>query len=164
MAKRKFKRLGLGGTFDLLHRGHKHVLKLAFQLADRVVLGLSTDRLAAQLKGRPVTPLEERRRRLEEFLRDEGFLRRVEFEIIDDRLGTAVEDPEMDGLLVSVENRKLGEAVNEERAKRGLKPLEVVVFEKVLAEDGKPISASRIRAGEIDEEGKIKGGGEPSKK
>ncbi|RLI30232.1 phosphopantetheine adenylyltransferase [Candidatus Bathyarchaeota archaeon] len=156
MEGKRFRKIGLGGTFDILHKGHEEVLRLAFKLADRVALALSTDQLALEIKGRKVAPLEERKRRVEEFLRREGLLERAELVIIDSRYGTSVEDPEMDALLLSTDNEKFAEAINRERAKRGLKPLEIVVFRKVLAEDGKPISASRIRRGEIDRQGKLK--------
>jgi len=160
---KRFKRLGLGGTFDLLHRGHEHVLRLAFQLAEKVVLGLSTDGLASGIKKRKITPYQERRKRLESFLEREGLTGRAEIVPISSRLGTAVEDPEMDAVLVSRENLSRASMINEERKRRGLKPVEVVSFEKVLAENGRPISVARIRAGEIDRRGavlpKVKAGG-----
>ncbi|HID18223.1 TPA: pantetheine-phosphate adenylyltransferase [Candidatus Bathyarchaeota archaeon] len=153
---RRFKRLGLGGTFDLLHRGHEYVLRLAFQLAEKVVLGLSTDELASEIKGRKVTPFPERKSRLKAFLEGEGLVSRAEIVSIDGRLGTATEDPEMDAVLISHENRSQAAMINEERSRKGLKPLKIVFFEKVLAEDGKPISAARIRAGEINREGGVR--------
>ena len=152
---KRFKRLGLGGTFDLLHRGHEYVLRLAFQLAEKVVLGLSTDGLASEIKRREITPYQERRRRLEVFLKREGLAGRAEIVSISSRLGTAVEDPEMDAVLVSHENLSRASMINEERKRRGLKPVEIVSFRKVLAENGKPISAARIRTGEIDRRGVI---------
>ena len=154
MEGKRFRRLGLGGTFDLLHRGHEHVLKLAFQLAERVVLALSTDELASEIKGRRVTPYEQRKKRVEEFLEGEGLKGRFEIVPIRDRLGTAVEDPEMEAVLLSLENASAASKINEERRRRGLKPVEIVFFEKVLAEDGRPISTSRIISGEIDREGR----------
>ena len=152
---KRFRKVGLGGTFDIFHKGHEHVLDLAFQLAEKVSLALSTDEFAFKLKGRRVNPYEERKKKVEEFLRGRKLLNRVEFIPLEDRFGTAVEDPEMDALLVSSNNKPVAETINRERVKKGLKPLEIIVFKKVLAENGKPISASRIMAGEIDREGRV---------
>jgi pantetheine-phosphate adenylyltransferase len=41
------------------------------------------------------------------------------------------------------------------RVRRGLKPVEIISVELVKAEDGSPVSSTRIRAGEIDRTGKL---------
>ena len=153
---RQFSKVAIGGTFDILHDGHKHVLRMAFQLGERVGIGVSSDRLAAQIKGRPISPLEERVRVLREFLHGEGLLDRAEIVILEERLGPVVHDPSYDAILVSHDNYQSALTINRERLSRGLKPLEIIVFDKVLAEDGKPISSARIRLGMIDREGKLK--------
>jgi len=49
------------GTFDLLHIGHVRILRAAQAFGDRVIVGVSTDELVEQYKGRrPVVPFEER--------------------------------------------------------------------------------------------------------
>ncbi|TDA30589.1 MAG: phosphopantetheine adenylyltransferase, partial [Hadesarchaea archaeon] len=44
---------------------------------------------------------------------------------------------------------------NRIRRERGLRELQILEIPFVLAEDGKPISSTRIRRGEIDEHGKL---------
>lgn len=50
------------GCFDLLHVGHIRYLQAARQLADRLIVGLNSDRSVRQLKGtgRPLMPQQER--------------------------------------------------------------------------------------------------------
>lgn len=51
------------GTFDVFHVGHLNVLERAAALGDRLVVGVSSDRLNAEKKGRaPVFPEDERMR------------------------------------------------------------------------------------------------------
>jgi pantetheine-phosphate adenylyltransferase len=49
--------------------------------------------------------------------------------------------------------------INEKRKEMGKKPIEVYRVECILAEDGRPISATRVVLGEIDEHGNLLAGG-----
>ncbi|GBC75530.1 hypothetical protein HRbin06_00848 [archaeon HR06] len=60
----------------------------------------------------------------------------------------------MEAIVVSEETKERAKYLNKLRRERGLKPLKIVVVEMVKAEDGLRISSSRIRRGEIDEEGR----------
>lgn len=49
------------GTFDVLHTGHLNILERAARLGNRLVVGVSSDALNIEKKGRaPVFPQEER--------------------------------------------------------------------------------------------------------
>jgi glycerol-3-phosphate cytidylyltransferase len=49
------------GVFDLFHIGHLNILKNAKSLCDYLVVGVTTDEVAALMKGRkPIIPFEER--------------------------------------------------------------------------------------------------------
>ena len=63
----------------------------------------------------------------------------------------------IEGIVVSVETAWRAEEINELRRVRGLKPLRVFVVDMVLAEDGRPLSSSRVRAGEVDRFGRMVG-------
>lgn len=50
------------GVFDMFHVGHLRVLERARRKCDELVVGVATDELAAQVKGKlPIVPFEERR-------------------------------------------------------------------------------------------------------
>lgn len=38
----RFKVVGVGGTFDEFHKGHRALLKKAFEVSERVIIGLAT--------------------------------------------------------------------------------------------------------------------------
>ena len=69
--------------------------------------------------------------------------------------GPAVTTGDVGALVASAETAAKGSRLNEVRAKSGLAPVEVIIVDLVKAEDGKPISSTRIRAGEIDWRGRL---------
>ncbi|MFC6718729.1 phosphopantetheine adenylyltransferase [Natrialbaceae archaeon GCM10025810] len=149
--------VALGGTFDPVHDGHRKLFERAFELGD-VTVGLTSDELAPRTRHveRPVRSYEEREADLEAEL--EGFAEAYdrEFEIrpLTEPTGIATE-PQFDYLIVSPETVEGGHRINEIRTDRGHDPLEVVVVDHVLADDGDIISSTRIVQGEIDEHGNV---------
>lgn len=69
--------------------------------------------------------------------------------------GPAVTSGAVGALVASTETQAKGTILNEMRAGLGLKPVVVIAVELVKAEDGSPISSTRIRSGEIDGTGKL---------
>src|SRR5207245_1871676 len=61
-------RVVLGGTFDILHKGHEALLRTAFEgRPERVLIGLTTDRFARESRS-GVNPYAARERNLKRFL------------------------------------------------------------------------------------------------
>jgi pantetheine-phosphate adenylyltransferase len=154
----KFRKVAVGGTFDHLHDGHLALLRRAFEVGERVYLGVCSDEMVKS-KGCRVQPLGQRLGRLLEAVFTEFGEERVEVVVIRDPYGPAISDPELEAIVVSPETRARAEEINRIRKEKGLKELEILEVPFVLAEDGKPISSTRIRRGEIDPHGRlIKGG------
>lgn len=58
---KKYKRVYTTGTFDFLHHGHLNILKRSKEIADELIVGVSTDKHVMSYKGRfPSVPLKER--------------------------------------------------------------------------------------------------------
>lgn len=142
----------LGGTFDTIHEGHKVLLRKAFEVGDQVLIGLTSDTMASR-KG-VVKSFRERCRALEEYLRSQGFKDFVVAEI-HDRFGPAAELEDVDAIVVSEETEETARELNKIRASRGLRALKIVKVPLIPAEDGLPISSTRIRRGEIDAKGRV---------
>ncbi|MFP4546009.1 MAG: inosine/xanthosine triphosphatase [Methanomassiliicoccales archaeon] len=145
-------KVAVGGTFNVLHRGHRALLDKAFEKGDEVAVGITSDSYVQERKGHHV-PLEKRRRELEEYLGCKGKPWRVE--VIEDPVGSAHLDPQLGALVVSPGSEDTGKRINRLRRERSLEPLEIFRVEYVLAEDFLPISSTRILEGEIDREGML---------
>ena len=140
----------VAGTFNILHDGHKALLDRAFEVGDRVMIGLTSDRMASQGRNASVS-FDVRKKELEQYLssRDNYTI----FEI-DDIYGPREIMDNVDILVVSEETLPNSEKVNEERASRGIKPLQISVVPLVISDDGEKISASSILKGRYSRSGK----------
>jgi pantetheine-phosphate adenylyltransferase len=74
---------------------------------------------------------------------------------LNDPYGTTIYDEEIDAIVVSEETEPTALKINRIRHEKGMKALDILTIGMVLAEDGRPISSTRIRKGEIDREGII---------
>ncbi len=142
-------RVALGGTFDILHDGHKALIRKAYDLGD-VVIGLTSDEMARQ-KGHFLHNYKARKQAITTFVRGEIGREPVIIKL-DDSYGPSVRE-RFDYIVVSPETLNTAKRINDVRKKSDLPSITIVVVDWVLAQDGKPISSTRIHGGEIDEHG-----------
>ena len=145
----------IGGTFDIIHKGHRFLIKKAFEIASEngnVFIGITSDDLIKNKK--ETRSFNSRKRSFKEFLEERRMLDNVIIKPINDKFGPTI-DEDFDVIVVSPESFKTAEEINKIRGKKGKQPIEIVKIPFVLADDGKPISSTRIRKGEIDIEGHI---------
>lgn len=153
---RKFRTVLVGGTFDEFHRGHVTLIMKAFEVGERVVIGLSSDQLVRELrKNHEVATYEERLEELRDFLRRQAVFDRAKIVPLDTPFGITLSTTIAEALVVSKETESVGITINRKREASGLKSLELVVIGMIPAEDYVPISSTRIRHGEIDREGRL---------
>jgi pantetheine-phosphate adenylyltransferase len=139
-----------------LHVGHEKLLARAFSLGERVLIGVSGDSLAASFhKEHLVNPFEVRVRGLKRFLKSQDWIQRAKITELHDSFGPALRRKRLQALVVSAETRHSTVELNRLRVKMGLAPLRIHVVALTRAREGGPISASRIRRGEIDREGNL---------
>lgn len=148
--KKKEKKVVAGGTFEMLHRGHKALLKRAFNLG-RVSIGLTSGIFAQKLKKRKVKSFKERKKRLEDFIKKE-FKVLSKIIKIEDKFGFAP-DGDFDYIVVSPETHKTALLINKKRQKADKKPIKIIKIKFVLDKDGKPIS-STVEIGKVRQSGK----------
>jgi pantetheine-phosphate adenylyltransferase len=151
----KYAVVATGGTFDEIHIGHIALLSKAFQAGRKVIIGVSSDEFAKKRGKRLNHNFEQRVENLKKMIKKEFGDVSYEIAKLDGDFGPAVTMGDVGALVASHETQAKGRLLNEMRAKRGLKPVEVITVGLVKAEDGSPISSTRIRAGEIDSRGRL---------
>ncbi|KAI0062321.1 Nucleotidylyl transferase [Artomyces pyxidatus] len=125
--------VAMGGTFDHLHAGHKILLSMAAWITEeKIIVGVTDDALLANKANRAVMEdLQERLRRVREFL--QLFKPGLEYEIvpINDVYGPTGWDPNIQALVVSKETLSGGAAVDKRRKELDLPPLKTFVIDVI---------------------------------
>jgi pantetheine-phosphate adenylyltransferase len=153
---KKFKAVAVGGTFDEFHKGHRALLMKAFEVGERVLIGLSSDEFARELrKPHEVASYEERLSDLKRLLTKHGLSDRAEIVTLHDPYGVTLSEGCVEAIVVSRETEPTAREINKKRRAKGSQPLSVVVIEMVPAGNHTPISTTRIREGKIDREGHL---------
>ncbi len=146
----------VGGTFDPLHDGHKHLLNRSFEVAGprgHVTIGLTSDTFASR-KNHPIRPFALRKAELVNFITSAFFQTTWDIEPLNDRYGSAA-DADFDALIVSEETLPVAIEINKLRREKRRKKVDIHQISCVLAEDGHWISSTRIYRGEIDIHGNL---------
>ncbi|MFA9437806.1 MAG: phosphopantetheine adenylyltransferase [Candidatus Bathyarchaeota archaeon] len=150
--------ISVGGTFDVMHKGHWFLLEETFHAGEKAIVGITSDEFVASMKKKhAVASYENRLRDVKEFLAERDFLERAEIVPLDDPFGPTIESDDLEGIVVSEETEVGAEAINKLRVERGKKPLLIFVITMVLADDGKPITSTRVRKQEVDRYGHLIG-------
>ncbi len=151
-----YNKVAVGGTFDRFHIGHEHLIRTALSLGEQVLIGLTTDTLIqTHPKQHQIQRYSHRKQVITRFLDHHCAAMRCKIIPLYDFFGSSISDPKIDALIVSTETQQRAKTVNQIRMSKGFAPVKLIVIDLILAQDGKPISASRIRNKEIDRHGKI---------
>ena len=145
----------MGGTFDIIHRGHLTLLSTAFEISEKVIIGLTSDEFVQKKGKNPIHKYDERLKNLTSIIFKKFPNSYFEISQLNNDFGPAVLQKEVQALVVSDETKNQGDILNKLRSERNLSPVEVIVVPMSLAKDGERISTTRIKNSEIDSEGNL---------
>ena len=153
----KYKLVVCGGTFDHFHKGHQSFLRFILSLSNKIILGLTTEKYVRNKKlSNSIEIYQKRKNSIEEFFRKENALGRLEIEPIDNLfIPKKWEMLNMDAIAVSSDTQKGAQIINQDRKKRGLSQLKIILAPIIFADSNKDLSSFRIRQGEINREGEL---------
>ena len=151
----EFSLVATGGTFDIIHKGHLALLSIAFDISDKVIIGLTSDELAEKKGKLSINKYEKRLENLSQVISKEFPNSSFQISKLDNDFGPAVLEKGVEALVVSDEKNNQGTVLNQLRAEKKLSPVKIITVPMFLAKDGKRISTTRIKNSEIDAEGNL---------
>lgn len=153
---KRYKLAIVGGTFDHFHKGHEALLRKAFAVAVRVLVGVTDDRMARKKQvSSMVGPFSKRRKAVADYLAKNRCSGRCKITKIHDAFGPAAIWKKADAVVVTKDSFKGALAINAARKKAGLAAAAIVVCPFAVAKDGRRISSTSIRLGQMNRDGEV---------
>jgi len=145
-----FNTIATGGTFDILHKGHYTLLLKAFEVGKQVIIGISSDNYATIKKKKITNEYPIRLKNLKRFIEDKFNKSNYSIYELNDFYGPTVLTNDVQAIVTTEGTKENCIKINELRKSKGLPQLEIIIVPLVKDQDGKVISSTRIREGEID--------------
>lgn len=154
MIMKKYKKVALGGTFDHFHKGHQHFLLAAMELAESLIVGVTTPELhQSKAYSSTIESYEKREKSVKDFLKNLF----IEHSVIplNDIYGPTLAGSTVEALVATTDTEKGTQAINRKRKDLDLNALPIHLVELAKDESGGIISSECIRAGKINRSGKV---------
>lgn len=150
----QYKHAVLGGTFDHLHAGHKHILTQAFDCAKHITIGVTSDDFVKEKElSTTIQSHNKRKQELEKHLLRMNVCDRVSYEVLNDMYGSATDRNDIDSIVVTSDSEPNANKLNEKRVEHNLPKLHMITVPLLQGKDGETISSTRIRRGAITRNG-----------
>lgn len=150
----KYKKIGLGGTFDHFHKGHQAFLLFASELAEHLIIGITTPEMISHKKYfSQIEEYEIRAEAVKNFTKN--FFNKVDVIPLTDPYGPTLVGSNVEALAATTATRAGAEAVNAKRAELGLSVLPIHTCELIKDENGDSLASERIREGKVNRFGKV---------
>jgi pantetheine-phosphate adenylyltransferase len=143
----------IGGTFNIFHKGHEQLIDKAINSAGKngyLFIGITEGNINKLKKN--VKSFEERKKKIQSYIQNKKKIPKINIEFIKNKYGPSLKE-DFDIIIVSPETIENAKEINTKRKQIGKKQLEIIQIPFVLADDGKPISSSRIAKHEINKNG-----------
>jgi len=149
-----YKHAIIGGTFDHFHIGHQAMLRRAFEVSEKVTIGITTEQMYGN-KHLPsqIEKFEQRENAVKKFLQENNWLSQAILLPIDNKYGSSLTDNTIEAIIVSPETESIAKDIAKERTAKGLTEVVIISVPFVLSSDGEIVSSERIRRGEIHPDG-----------
>ena len=144
-----YSKVGIGGTFDILHCGHYSLFQSGLFSSQLFYVGLTGEELLKNKKCKDqIKSFEQRKQQIIQFFNEIGkHTTMVPYvnEEINVPEGAAGTDKEMKAVVVSKETLKGIDMINGIRNKNGLQPIDGIVIELINSSSGNKVSSSDLR-------------------
>ena len=144
-----YSKVGIGGTFDILHCGHYSLFQSGLFSSQLFYVGLTGEAL---LKNKvckdQIKSFEQRKQQIIDFFNEIAKHTQMVDYVIDEinvPEGAAGTDSEMKAVVVSKETLKGIDMINGIREKNGLVPIDKIVIELINSSNGNKVSSSDLR-------------------
>jgi len=142
--------VAVGGTFEVLHKGHEALLSKAFEIGDFIYVGITSDELARKLGKNPTSSFQERERRVKAFV--DGLGKEYTLVKLEDPYGPLL-NKDVNYVVVTTDTMARAMEANEIRERNGLSEVLIYVIPFIHAYDGQRISSTKIKEGIMDRAG-----------
>jgi pantetheine-phosphate adenylyltransferase len=142
-----------GGTFDILHKGHYMLLQKAFEVGRQIIIGVSSDSYATRKQKKIINNYDIRQENLNKFINKNFKKSNYSIYQLDDFYGPTVLTRDVQAIITTESSLENCFKINNLRQSKGMPQLEIIVVPLEEDKEGKVISSTRIRKGEIDVNG-----------
>jgi len=155
MHRKPYQQIALGGTFDHFHVGHQHFLDFASNIAQELIIGITTEKLI-HTKDNPheIENFHVRKKAVINYCKKKNI--NCQIYALDDPYGPTIEEKnQLQALVVTQMTQQGGQKINQLRENLKMKSLPIHVCSMLTDSSGQIISSTRIRNGEISRQGEI---------